>query len=40
MYASVGRWEDANRVRSEMEIRRLKKVAGFSLVGDGHGSQA
>ncbi|KAL5754915.1 hypothetical protein ACOSP7_023135 [Xanthoceras sorbifolium] len=36
IYASAGRWEDANRVRSDMERRRLQKVPGFSLVGDGH----
>ncbi|KAJ4714890.1 Pentatricopeptide repeat-containing protein [Melia azedarach] len=36
IYASVGRWEDANRVRSYMERRGLKKMPGFSLVGDGY----
>ncbi|XP_031254445.1 pentatricopeptide repeat-containing protein At4g21300-like [Pistacia vera] len=35
IYASAGKWEDANRVRSEMEQKRLKKMPGFSLVGDG-----
>ncbi|KAK1588514.1 hypothetical protein Q3G72_024232 [Acer saccharum] len=36
IYASAGRWEDANRVRSDMKRRGLKKVPGFSLVGVGH----
>ncbi|KDO79230.1 hypothetical protein CISIN_1g045600mg [Citrus sinensis] len=34
IYASAGRWEDAYRVRSCMKRSRLKKVPGFSLVGD------
>ncbi|KAK3222279.1 hypothetical protein Dsin_009304 [Dipteronia sinensis] len=36
IYASAGRWEDANRVRSDMKRRGLKKVPGFSLVGVEH----
>ncbi|KAK0605136.1 hypothetical protein LWI29_023120 [Acer saccharum] len=36
IYASAGRWEDANRVRSDMRRRGLKKLPGFSLVGVGH----
>ncbi|XP_044490770.1 putative pentatricopeptide repeat-containing protein At1g69350, mitochondrial [Mangifera indica] len=32
IYASAGRWEDANRVRSEMEKKGLKKMRGFSFV--------
>lgn len=34
-YAAAGRWTDAERVRSEMEERQLRKTPGFSLlVGD------
>ncbi|KAK1588307.1 hypothetical protein Q3G72_021906 [Acer saccharum] len=36
IYASAGRWEDANKVRSDMRRRGLKKLPGFSLVGVGH----
>ncbi|KDP31926.1 hypothetical protein JCGZ_12387 [Jatropha curcas] len=32
MYASAGRWRDANRVRSSIEERRLRKVPGYSSV--------
>ncbi|RXI07165.1 hypothetical protein DVH24_026301 [Malus domestica] len=32
VYAAAGRWGDAERVRSEMEERHLRKVPGFSLV--------
>ncbi|GMN30108.1 hypothetical protein TIFTF001_002684 [Ficus carica] len=36
VYAAAGRWTDAEKVRSEIETRRLRKVPGFSLfVGDG-----
>ncbi|KAK8479904.1 hypothetical protein V6N13_072268 [Hibiscus sabdariffa] len=34
IYAAAGKWEDAHTVRLTMEGRLLKKVAGFSLVGD------
>ncbi|KAE8695092.1 ERF109 protein [Hibiscus syriacus] len=34
IYAAAGNWEDANTVRSLMEGRKLRKVPGFSLVGD------
>ncbi|XWS45279.1 hypothetical protein CRYUN_Cryun15aG0123000 [Craigia yunnanensis] len=34
IYAAAGKWEDANTVRSIMEGRLLRKVPGFSLVGD------
>ena len=32
IYAAAGRWADADRVRSEMEDRQLRKVPGFSLL--------
>lgn len=32
IYAAAGRWIDADRVRSRMEERRLRKLPGFSLV--------
>ncbi|KAL6273727.1 hypothetical protein ACE6H2_024419 [Prunus campanulata] len=32
IYAAAGRWADAERVRSEMEDRQLRKVPGFSLI--------
>ena len=32
IYAAAGRWMDANRVRSDMEERQLRKLPGFSLV--------
>ncbi|KAL2906236.1 hypothetical protein RDABS01_004946 [Bienertia sinuspersici] len=32
IYASAGRWQDANRMRSLMEARKLSKVAGFSML--------
>ncbi|KAK2989756.1 hypothetical protein RJ640_030249 [Escallonia rubra] len=32
IYASVGRWEDALRVRSEMKERGIKKTPGCSLI--------
>lgn len=32
IYAAAGRWMDANRVRSDMEERQLRKVPGFSVV--------
>ncbi|CAB4287431.1 unnamed protein product [Prunus armeniaca] len=32
IYAATGRWADAERVRSEMEDRQLRKVPGFSLL--------
>ncbi|RVW55399.1 Pentatricopeptide repeat-containing protein, mitochondrial [Vitis vinifera] len=32
IYAAAGRWMDANRVRSDMEERQLRKIPGFSLV--------
>ncbi|EXB75081.1 hypothetical protein L484_002711 [Morus notabilis] len=36
IYAAAGRWADAERVRSEIGTRRLRKVPAFSLfVGDG-----
>ncbi|KAM4117941.1 hypothetical protein ACJW30_02G164100 [Castanea mollissima] len=36
IYAAVGRWTDAKRVRSDMEKRKLRKLHGFSLiVGNG-----
>ncbi|KAK9948906.1 hypothetical protein M0R45_004459 [Rubus argutus] len=31
IYAAAGRWTDADRIRSRMEERRLKKLPGFSL---------
>ncbi|XVF59424.1 hypothetical protein PTKIN_Ptkin07bG0274900 [Pterospermum kingtungense] len=34
IYAAAGKWEDANTIRSTMEGRLLRKVPGFSLVGD------
>nr|KJB43706.1 hypothetical protein B456_007G212600 [Gossypium raimondii] len=34
IYAAAGKWEDANTVRSIMEGRLLRKLPGFSLVGD------
>ncbi|GMH14782.1 hypothetical protein Nepgr_016623 [Nepenthes gracilis] len=36
MYASAGRWNDANKVRDQMENRGLKKVPGFSLLTEPH----
>ncbi|CAI9110166.1 OLC1v1010145C1 [Oldenlandia corymbosa var. corymbosa] len=32
IYAAAGRWTDANRIRSEMEEKKLTKVAGVSMV--------
>ncbi|GMY11760.1 pentatricopeptide repeat-containing protein At5g39350-like [Fagus crenata] len=32
IYAAAGRWTDANKVRSNMERRQLKKLPGFSLI--------
>ena len=32
IYATVGRWTDAKRVRSDMERRKLRKLHGFSLI--------
>ncbi|OMP02025.1 hypothetical protein COLO4_11406 [Corchorus olitorius] len=32
IYAAAGKWEDANRIRSNMEGRLLRKVPGFSLL--------
>ncbi|XP_059644434.1 pentatricopeptide repeat-containing protein At5g39350-like [Cornus florida] len=32
IYAAAGRWTDANRVRSNMEGRQLRKVPGFSII--------
>ncbi|XP_057969887.1 pentatricopeptide repeat-containing protein At2g04860-like [Malania oleifera] len=32
IYAAAGRWTDANRVRSNMEGRQLRKAPGFSLL--------
>ncbi|KAK4584607.1 hypothetical protein RGQ29_022364 [Quercus rubra] len=32
IYAAVGRWTDAKRVRSDMERRKLRKLHGFSLI--------
>lgn len=35
IYAAAGRWMDANRVRSEMERNKVRKVPGFSLIEGG-----
>lgn len=32
LYAAAGRWTDANRVRSEMEMKQVTKTPGFSLL--------
>lgn len=34
IYAAAGRWIDAEKVRSEIEKRRLRKIPGFSLFLD------
>ncbi|KAJ8453138.1 hypothetical protein Cgig2_008022 [Carnegiea gigantea] len=32
IYADAGRWHEANKIRIEMEERKLKKMPGFSLL--------
>lgn len=40
IYAAAGRWMDANRVRSEMESNKVRKVPGFSLIEGGERSSS